>query len=291
MCHKHIIKDKIPTLSVAAGIDFGVSQRIKELTKPNFAEESILARMRLFEQVIKIRSNTSGTKNYTHYKIQGHSVIFAHDAAERYFEAATDLITKDRLETLFSILFVGPDGKMDWLIKKTGKSSTIFARPYVIIQWLLLLNKLSIHYKDIPQQLYDPSKWEEIGSLLQKANQHIIDTADRVTDEEEISMENSLGADIAVTSRIPHGHQVEEEHANDPSREEAAVPLRYSLVTNRELPQPYDICKRQQLEALPATCFVLPASCYLVPTTCYLLPATVIRILRNLSYNYNYNYN
>jgi hypothetical protein len=71
--------------------------------------------------------------------IQGHSVIFSHDASTQYMEAAINLIAQDRLQSLLSILFVGPKGEMDWLIAKTKGSSTVLGRAFVIIQWLLLL--------------------------------------------------------------------------------------------------------------------------------------------------------
>ena len=134
MCSKALRKDTLPKNCIASGVDFGICERIKELTKPNAAEQSIIARYRIFEEVVKIRPNAgSRTGNYTHYMIQGHSVIFSHDASERNMEEAIYLIGQDRSQ------FVGPQGKMDWLIAKTKGSNTVLGRAFVIIQWLLLL--------------------------------------------------------------------------------------------------------------------------------------------------------
>ena len=251
-CYKSIMKDQVPKLSIAAGIDFGVCQRIPVLAIPNAAEKTIIARMRLFEEVVKIRSNYSGTVTYTHYKIQGHSVLFAHDAPERFFEAAANLIMEDKLLSSLSILLVGPDGEMDWLARNTFTSATLLGRPFVIIQKLLFTNKLNRYYDDIPKKLYDRTKWGEIGAIIEKANRAILATAERVTEKEDVVFENSLGADVAATSRVSAADS-DVRLDVDPSREQTEIPLRYSLVTNREIASTFEECRRQQLEALSGT--------------------------------------
>jgi hypothetical protein len=283
MCMKALLQNTIPKNSLVAGVDFGVCQRIKELTKPNAAEESIIARYRVFQEVIKIRPNLgSRTGNYTHYTMQGHSVIFSHDASERYMDKAIDLITQNRLQSSLSILFVGPEGDMDWLMKKAKKSSTVMGRAFVIIQWLLLLQQTSQHYFDIPEMISDPSQWKEMNKLMNQANEHIINVADQVTRKEDIMAEDGLGADIAETSRVSLRHRptqddnvlrardlpfiaveseansisVEREtEGNEDAEEEdcnfdATFPLRYSLVTNRNVTYDYKTSKEMQLSAL-----------------------------------------
>jgi hypothetical protein len=165
MCNKALRKDTLPKKCIASGVDFGIYEHMKELTKPNAAaEQSIIARNRIFEKVIKIRPNAgSPTGNYTHYMIQGHSVIFSHDASEQYMEEAIYSIGQDQLQSLLSNMFVGPKGKMDWSIAKTKGSNTVLGRAFVIIQWLLLLQETSPHYSSIPEEISDPSKWQENG--------------------------------------------------------------------------------------------------------------------------------
>jgi hypothetical protein len=284
MCNKALLKDTLPQNCIASGIDFGICERIKELTKPNAAEQSIIARYRIFEEVVKIRPNAgSRTGNYTHYMIQGHSVIFSHDASERYMEAAINLIAQDRLQSSLSILFVGPKGEMDWLITKTKGSSTVMGRAFVIIQWLLLLQQTSPHYFNIPEKISDPSKWQEMDNLMRQANEHIIKVAQQVTREEDIMAEDSLGADIAETSRVSLGHRATyhenvplfgdrdlpfvavesqaevllveggtegNEDADGDGNDDASFPLRYSLVTNRNMTQDYNASRNVQLNAL-----------------------------------------
>jgi hypothetical protein len=54
MCDKALLKDALPKNCLALGVDFGVCEHAKELTKPNAAEQSIIARCCVFEEVIKI---------------------------------------------------------------------------------------------------------------------------------------------------------------------------------------------------------------------------------------------
>jgi hypothetical protein len=332
MCSKALKNNKLPMNSIASGVDLGISERIKELTKPNAAEQSIIARYRIFNEVVKIKPNVGcRAGNYTHYMIQGHSVIFSHDASERYMEAAIDLIDQDRLQSSLSILFVGPKGEMDWLIAKTKGSCTVLGRAFVIIQWLLLLQQTNQHYFNIPELISDPSKWQEMDVLMHRANDFIIETAEQVTREVDIMAEDGLGADIAETSRVSLEHRTTEPEdvplvedeltpfvVEDCSEEElkelverrtdgniaaerdgndnasfsevdtaegnehlafvaveseteleaetpalvqrgtpdgdgdddASFPLRYSLVTNRDITQDYDACRKVQLNAL-----------------------------------------
>jgi hypothetical protein len=275
MCYKALRKGTFPQNSIASGIDFGICDRIKELTKPNAAEQSIIARYRIFSEVVKIRPNVgSRTGNYTHYTMQGHSVIFSHDASERYLDKAIDLIEQKRLQSSLSILFVGPKGEMDWLIAKTKGSSTVLGRAFVIIQWLLLLQRTSLHYLDIPDKISDPLKWPEMDNLMRQANEHIMKDAQQVSREEDINAEDGLGADIAETSRVSLGHRTTQDENvplfgdQDPSfvaveseadvpmveegtdTDDASFPLRYSLVTNRDITEDYDACREGQLKAL-----------------------------------------
>jgi hypothetical protein len=262
MCNKALLKNKLPKNCLASGVDFGVYGRIKELTKPNAAEQSILARYRVFEEVVKIRPNLgSRTGNYTHYQIQGHSVVFSHDAPEQYLQSAMKLIEQDRLESSLSIVFVGPEGKMDWLMDRTRKSSTVLGRAFVIIQWLLLLQRTSRHYFYIPNDIDDPTKWVEINHLMCKANDHILKVAERVTRKEDIMAEDSFGADIAETSRVSRAHRtMQEENAEGRTEDnedadgdgnvDSNFPLRHSLVTNRNTTQDYDASRKVQLDAL-----------------------------------------
>jgi hypothetical protein len=53
MCNKVLCKDTLPKNCIASGVDFGICEGIKELTKPNTAEQSVIERYRIFEEVVK----------------------------------------------------------------------------------------------------------------------------------------------------------------------------------------------------------------------------------------------
>jgi hypothetical protein len=123
-------------------------------------------------------------------------------------EEAIYLIGQDRLQSSLSIMFVGPEGEMDWLIAKTKGSNTVLGRAFVIIQWLLLLQETSPHYSSIREEISDPSKWQEMDDLMHQANEHIIKVAQQVTTREvDIMAEDGLAADIAETSRVSIRHR------------------------------------------------------------------------------------
>jgi hypothetical protein len=88
-CIKALLKDALPKNCLALGVDLGVCERAKELTKPNAGERSITARHCIFEEVVKIQPCAgSRTGNHKHCVTQGHSVVFSHDASERHLGEA-----------------------------------------------------------------------------------------------------------------------------------------------------------------------------------------------------------
>lgn len=252
LCYKSLYTGKtgkIPDLSIANGVDFGFFRRIPELTEPNLSEQRIIALLRLYEHMVKIRSNTYGTVNYTHSKIQGHSVLFAHDAVTLLMEKLEELLTKDRLKSIISVIFVGPNKKIDHLMKEMIGTNVVLARSYVVIQWLLVLSLVNQHYAAIPKELHFPSKWKLVDCVMKDANDTILANAEKITDDDEIMVENSLGADINTTSRVPHNllnGAVLQAHDSD-------LPMRYSLITDRSITAPFDVCRKEQLDAVYRT--------------------------------------
>lgn len=82
LCHRcwtDLKKFEIPKLSIANGIDFGNYQQLG-LEQPNLHEQAIIARVRRYMQVVKIKPNSGGQTNFTMNKIQAHAILFEHDA-------------------------------------------------------------------------------------------------------------------------------------------------------------------------------------------------------------------
>ena len=101
-CYKS--NDK-PELSIANGIDFGNYERIPHLQKLNLHERAILALVRRYNQVVKIRRNNGVHTDYTQSRLQAHVVMFEHDAV---FVAANEILKIENMVQLLAIHFVGP---------------------------------------------------------------------------------------------------------------------------------------------------------------------------------------
>jgi hypothetical protein len=116
-----------------------------------------------------------------------------------------------------------------------------------------------------------------------KANDHILKVAEQVTRKEDMMAEDSLGADIAETSRVSRGHRTMQEEnvplfgnrdplfvgveleadvplvegrtednvdADGDGNVNSNFPLRCSLVTNQNTTQDYNASRKVQLDAL-----------------------------------------
>jgi hypothetical protein len=127
-----------PKNSISSGVDFGCWRRIPALQEPNLHEQAILALYRQYSQVVKIRSNQQGTVNYTHYKLQAHPVLFAHDAPIRAAESINEMLHKDNIKDALMLQFIAPANKIDLLIRQTVGMSNLLARAHVILQHLLI---------------------------------------------------------------------------------------------------------------------------------------------------------
>jgi hypothetical protein len=215
--------------------------------------------------------------------MQGHSFIFSHDALERHIEAAINLIAEKLLQSSLFVLFVGPKGEMNSLMAETKRSSTVLGRAFVVIQWLLLLQQTSPHCFNIPEEISNRCKWEDMDDFMRHANAHIIKSAQQVTREEDMIAEDGLGADIAESSSASLGHRTTQNEnvtlfrdrdlpfAAVESEAEATLaerategnadadgngdnvgsfPLRRSLVTNQNMTQDCNACRKVQLNAL-----------------------------------------
>ena len=78
-CYQSIVTNqKIPELSIAAGVDFGFYKRLG-LTFPNSFERTILSTVRLYHKIMKVSKNNHIRSDFTHSNILGHCISFGHD--------------------------------------------------------------------------------------------------------------------------------------------------------------------------------------------------------------------
>ena len=136
-CYGKISRGLIPRLSIAAGVDFGNPSRIKELTPLNLHEKMLLATHRLFQVIVKLSPNT-GQMNYTRTNIKGNAVLLLHDAP-----LVVDLLVDNTEDRPLEICLLDECGKIDHLARKVYKSTTVLGRPYVLKQWLKVLQAVN----------------------------------------------------------------------------------------------------------------------------------------------------
>ena len=229
-CWKDIDRQKTPEFSIAAGLDFGYHKRLG-LEPPNLDEQMILARCRIIIATLKLKSNSYGKVGFHRDKLLCHAILFAHNSAT---QAASLLSTKEmfdvsKLKDMLKLYFLDPYGNIDKLFHAAMQRTDIFARPWVICQWLEILHREHSHYGDIVVPDIDYVKLH-----VEAANKAIQDGASHVTGEAEFAAETQIGSDVAQTQTsevlVPDG--VALEHNVDASDTACAgdESMRYSYV-------------------------------------------------------------
>ena len=197
-CHKDLVKPKkqedivIPDFCVK-NVSFGSWRRVG-LQEPNLMERLMIAKVRHHFRIVKIVANAGGKANlvdHTHSAIRGHSILFNHDAPDI---AAQALWSIESLKQCIKLHFVGPSGKMDWLMKNTINSTVLNARPHVLLQWFSFLRELHTDYKNDTEPL---PTFEQLKTQLIGVKKAICDDAFLSCDEAAVSKERITGDDVA----------------------------------------------------------------------------------------------
>ena len=239
-CAENTKKMIVPPLSIANGIDFGLFDRI-ELTYPNLQEQLIIAKTRLYFAAVKACSNVVGAScnNDRRHIARCNAILFPQDAPEVASEMFNNnifdkegILDPEHLKKLMMIFFVDDKGKTDVLAREVFGSANIMARHYVVAQWLIVLQCLNCHYKDMDVSHITEDRMKSLFKDLEdsmRKNSVVINDADAV------EYERKLGSD--VSSNQHHEVYVDAENT---MRDEAAlsgdggVHVRYSIVTNTE---------------------------------------------------------
>ena len=223
-CYNHFVtKGEVNPLSLAAGTDFGNASRIG-LEKINVFERMLIAKWRLYHSLIKIRAKFQSSNLSEGKRMTGHAIMFPHNAPETtsfalllhmFHTLQLDLQSpeiKQFCEKTISVQFLSPESKIDQLMNNTLGKHIIEARPHVVQQWLLVLQKVSnVGYMDDPDV---GSMTKSLQQLIQMMNQYVLDNAEKETDP-------TILAQDAETSASPHQSQ-----CND------ANSLSYSMVAS-----------------------------------------------------------
>ena len=197
----------IPKHSIAAGIDFGDYKRVG-LEEPSLAERIVIAKTRHYHNVIKINNNqkVGSYTDFTKSKLQGHSILFHHDAPIiASLALLLESYKKDglgnegerlgqQLSQFLSIYLLGSKGKKDPIARNSIMSKQLKVWPHVIYQWISILQQTSEQYKGSDPPL--PS-FSEVAPLLQQAHEVIFSKAKHIADQSIVNAENKLRDDIA----------------------------------------------------------------------------------------------
>jgi hypothetical protein len=84
------------------------------------------------------------------------------------------------------------EGENDWLLKETIGDKFLFARPYVLYQWIKVLKVVNQTYSDV----VIPSI-PELKRLLKESKEYILKNAVWSHSDHELRFEEGIGADIA----------------------------------------------------------------------------------------------
>jgi hypothetical protein len=186
--------------------------------------------------------------------LQAHAVLFAHDAPIRAAESINQMLHKDNIEDALTLPFIAPANKIDLLIRHTLGTSNLLSRAHVILQHLLIYRETNHHYKNLPvdreENFLLRQNWPRFQQVMEEAKRSVVSKASCVTDKESLDYEDSLGADIAGTSRQQHpGNDGE---SNPHEGDDTEIAFRHSCVTKKTFMAPLGKAQGKQVEALLA---------------------------------------
>ena len=186
-------------MALHAGNDFGCYHRIG-LETPSVFERSILAKHRHYHRVVKVQNNqeVGGQSDFTNCRSRNHNILFRNETPimasldllfrrmlvhddETQKEIANSL-AEDLLSSL-TVVLVGPEGKMDKMLKNVKSSTTIRGRPHVIYQWLAVLKEVNPLYSDFPEL---PDYSSAFKNVIDSCSDEIYSQVQTISDAQSI---------------------------------------------------------------------------------------------------------
>ena len=218
---------KPPPNSIAAGVDFGDYERIG-LVEPSLSELCLIARVRNYLNCVKVSDNkkVGSLTNYTVSKIRGHAIAFRHTAPiiaslallfKKLPQNNEDCTTvTDLLTDSLTVHLLGSKGKDDEIARLAIKE--LSARPFVVYQWLSVLQKTHRHYQ------HDPPlpPFQEFVPHIDNCNKALFENAEHISNKEVISAEKALGDDVShvrtgISAGSMEGDSSDSQGDNDPA--------------------------------------------------------------------------
>ena len=189
--------EKIPKYSIAAGLDFGLSERI-ELPKLTLVEEYVISQARLLVSIVKLTGFQVAQKQSGK---SGHVIVFPQDTKkleeelQKCFNSMNIAPVFPRVEKIheyISIAFFGSRVQWEALVPDFRKGCTapfrnLQVRVPVVYQWLKVLKSVNPHYRDI-QIDQTPQMIETLEGLTHA----LVDRGTIVADEKEILIDTII---------------------------------------------------------------------------------------------------
>ena len=137
-CARALREGKRPKWSIAAGVDYGAASRLglQPLTLP---EQVVLARVRLFVTVLKLRGHSTGAARYP--AIKGHAICFSQDAPEQLAAQANLIDNLATLDRSLCVAFLGSQGQLERVQMEVGRLVQVRAR--VLLEWIAAMRALN----------------------------------------------------------------------------------------------------------------------------------------------------
>ena len=242
-CYKHFVEKQIVApLSLASGIDYGNPYRIG-LQPLNLFERKLIAKMRLYHSVVKIKQKFQSGNLMAGKRMKGHAIMFPHNAPEAtsfaallssFYNLQENFLSselKEFCENMITIQFLGPEEEIDTMIQETLNTNVIQARPHVVQQWLLVLQQASTAGYSMDENISEMT--ESIQKLISLLNAHIIEKAQHETNEDIRNQEE----------QITDNHATQRDVGNSDS-------LSYSFVTAATNTKSKEDIMREKLQSL-----------------------------------------
>ena len=175
---------------------------------------------------MKIESNRGRNRDLLQSALRGHSIMFDHDAPS----IATSMLDSKLMNEHFCLHFVGPKGESDWLYQKTmeGASPHIFARPFVIYQWLTILQKINPLYHN-DQELMT---YSELKATVDQSNNDLLQNALTTYNDELENIETIEKDDVAGIRQSSNPEHYLRYKDIEENKEVNLATIKYSYVTS-----------------------------------------------------------
>ena len=228
---------RIPEFSTANGIDFGHCRRIG-LVEPNFFEQLMTSKVRLYFAAMKIATNKTGSSRDHDARSLAriHTIVFPHNAPgvtnycfNKNLCDKGGLLHLEDLLQLVTLFFVNPNDSVDKLAASIFGTSRIVGRSHVVAQWLLVQKRLNKFHQGMDVSSIEEATMEGLFSRLEE---EMINQAEAIDDEAAVLHEERLGSDVAQNQHASGDDDMR--HSGEGLDTIGAGSMRFSFMSKRE---------------------------------------------------------